>query len=150
MRLFPIQGSQGGRMRCLEKSNEHFRRAIDKLPLGVSSNFRYWGENKTIYIRQGKGARIRDFDDNEYIDYRLAYGPIILGYADPRVDAAARAGEVTDMDFSTVAADLARRDALDSGRQHDPLTRADGAVEVDTSHLTIDEVVELIAAEITG
>ena len=79
-------------MRCLEKSNEHFQRAIGKLPLGVSSNFRYWGEDKTIYIRQGKGARIRDFDDNEYIDYRLAYGPIILGYADPRVDEAARAG----------------------------------------------------------
>ena len=79
-------------MRSLEKSNEHFRRAIGKLPLGVSSNFRYWGEDRTIYIRQGKGARIRDFDDNEYIDYRLAYGPIILGYADPRVDSAARAG----------------------------------------------------------
>jgi glutamate-1-semialdehyde 2,1-aminomutase len=79
-------------MRCLKKSNEHFQRAIGKLPLGVSSNFRYWGEDKTIYIRQGKGARIRDFDDNDYIDYRLAYGPIILGYADPRVDEAARAG----------------------------------------------------------
>ena len=36
-------------MRCLRKSNEHFRRAIGKLPLGVSSNFRYWGEDKTIY-----------------------------------------------------------------------------------------------------
>ena len=79
-------------MRCLDKSNEQFQRAIGKLPLGVSSNFRYWGDDKTIYIRQGKGARIRDFDGNEYIDYRLAYGPIILGYADPRVDEAARAG----------------------------------------------------------
>ncbi len=44
------------------------------------------------------------------------------------------------------SADLARRDALDSGRQHDPLKHADGAIEVDTSHLTIDEVVDLIAA----
>ena len=79
-------------MRCLAKSNAHFQRAIGKLPLGVSSNFRYWGEESTIYIRDGKGARIRDFDDNEYIDYRLAYGPIILGYADPRVDEAARTG----------------------------------------------------------
>jgi glutamate-1-semialdehyde 2,1-aminomutase len=79
-------------MRCLRKSNEHFQRAIGKLPLGVSSNFRYWGEDKTIYIREGKGARIRDIDGNAYIDYRLAYGPIILGYADPRVDDAARAG----------------------------------------------------------
>ncbi len=70
--------------------------------------------------------------------------------ARPEVRAARRAGEVTDLDYSTVAADLARRDALDSGRQHDPLTRADGAVEVDTSQLSIDEVVALIAAEIRG
>ncbi|MEZ5229314.1 MAG: (d)CMP kinase [Acidimicrobiales bacterium] len=68
--------------------------------------------------------------------------------ASPEVRAARRAREVEDLDYDTVAADLARRDALDSGRQHDPLKRADGAIEVDTSHLSIDEVVELIAAEI--
>ncbi len=79
-------------MRSLARSNEHFRRAVRKLPLGVSSNFRYWGDEGTIYIKRGKGARIWDFDDNEYIDYRLAYGPIILGYGDPRVDEAAREG----------------------------------------------------------
>jgi glutamate-1-semialdehyde 2,1-aminomutase len=78
--------------RTLEKSNAHFRKAIKRLPLGVSSNFRYWGEDKTLYIESGKGARLRDIDGNEYIDYRMAYGPCILGYADPRVDAAARAG----------------------------------------------------------
>ena len=31
-------------------------------------------------------------DDNDYVDYRLGYGPAILGYADPRVDEAAREG----------------------------------------------------------
>jgi glutamate-1-semialdehyde 2,1-aminomutase len=79
-------------MRCLSKSNQQFRKANEKLPLGVSSNFRYWGDDKTIYAKRGKGARIWDIDDNEYIDYRLAYGPAILGYADPRVDEAAREG----------------------------------------------------------
>jgi glutamate-1-semialdehyde 2,1-aminomutase len=78
--------------RSLEKSNAHFRKAITRLPLGVSSNFRYWGEDKTIYARSGKGARLTDIDGNEYIDYRLAYGPCILGYADPRVDEAAHRG----------------------------------------------------------
>jgi glutamate-1-semialdehyde 2,1-aminomutase len=58
----------------------------------VSSNFRYWGDDGTIYVKRGEGARVWDIDDNEYIDYRLAYGPIILGYADPRVDEAARKG----------------------------------------------------------
>ena len=78
--------------RSLTRSNAHFRKAVTRLPLGVSSNFRYWGEDKTIYVAAAKGARLRDIDGNEYIDYRMAYGPCILGYADPRVDAAAKAG----------------------------------------------------------
>jgi len=78
--------------RSLKKSNEHFKRAVKCMPLGVASNFRYWGEAKTLYIKRGKGARIWDIDDNEYIDYRMGYGPAILGYADDRVDAAAREG----------------------------------------------------------
>jgi len=79
-------------MRPLTNSNAHFDKARKRLPLGVSSNFRYWGDDQTIYVKRGKGGRIWDIDDNEYIDYRLAYGPIILGYADPRVDEAARDG----------------------------------------------------------
>ncbi len=79
-------------MRSLSRSNAHFKKAKQKLPLGVSSNFRYWGDDETIYIDHGKGGRIWDIDGNEYIDYRLGYGPIILGYADERVDEAAREG----------------------------------------------------------
>lgn len=79
-------------MRSLKHSNAHFQKAEQKLPLGVSSNFRYWGRDKTIYVARGEGGRIWDIDGNEYIDYRLAYGPVILGYGDPRVDAAARQG----------------------------------------------------------
>lgn len=78
--------------RHLDRSNRQYRKALQKLPLGVSSNFRYWGEDKTIYIERGQGARLWDIDGNEYIDYRLGYGPAILGYADPRVDEAARQG----------------------------------------------------------
>jgi glutamate-1-semialdehyde 2,1-aminomutase len=79
-------------MRSLKKSNAHFQKAVSRLPLGVASNFRYWGDDKTIYVQRGKGGRIWDIDGNEYIDYRLGYGPAILGYADERVDEAARAG----------------------------------------------------------
>ena len=79
-------------MRDLSRSNQHFSKALSRLPLGVSSNFRYWGKDRTIYIERGKGGRVWDIDGNEYIDYRLAYGPIILGYGDERVDTAAREG----------------------------------------------------------
>ena len=80
-------------MRSVMKSNAHFQRAVQKLPLGVSSNFRYWGDDKTLYVKRGRGGRIWDLDDNEYVDYRLGYGPVILGHADGRVDAAAREGQ---------------------------------------------------------
>ena len=99
-------------MRSLTKSNQHFKKANSRLPLGVASNFRYWGEDKTLYIKRGKGARIWDLDDNEYIDYRLGYGPTILGYADPRVDEAARRG----MDIGSVF-------ALSTEREYDVATR---------------------------
>jgi glutamate-1-semialdehyde 2,1-aminomutase len=78
--------------RSLEKSNEHYQRAEKGLPSGVSSNYRAWGPEKTIYVERAKGARLWDLDNNEYIDYRLGYGPAILGHCDDRVDAAAREG----------------------------------------------------------
>jgi glutamate-1-semialdehyde 2,1-aminomutase len=78
--------------RTLTRNHEHFRRALKRMPLGVASNFRYWGEDRTIYVKSGRGARITDLDDNVYVDYRMGYGPAILGYADARVDQAAREG----------------------------------------------------------
>ncbi len=77
----------------LDKSTAHFNSAIKAMPLGVSSNFRFWGEGKTVYVKRGRGARIWDLDDNCYIDYRLGYGPAILGHCHPEVDAAAREGQ---------------------------------------------------------
>jgi glutamate-1-semialdehyde 2,1-aminomutase len=78
--------------RNLSKNHAHFRRAVQRMPLGVASNFRFWGEERTIYVKSGRGARITDLDDNVYVDYRMGYGPAILGYADARVDQAAREG----------------------------------------------------------
>lgn len=78
--------------RPLARSNAHFQKAVKRLPLGVASTFRYWGDRRTIYVDHGKGGRTYDIDGNAYVDYRLGYGPAILGYADERVDAAARNG----------------------------------------------------------
>jgi glutamate-1-semialdehyde 2,1-aminomutase len=57
------------------------KRAFKVLPLGVNSNFRFWGEGITPYLSKAKNAYIWDADGNKYIDYRLAFGPIILGHA---------------------------------------------------------------------
>lgn len=78
--------------RDLSRSNAQFRKALTRLPLGVASTFRYWGDDRTIYVSHGKGGRTWDIDGNGYVDYRLGYGPAILGYADDRVDAAAVRG----------------------------------------------------------
>src|SRR5512137_1760238 len=67
------------------------RRAMEVLPLGVNSNFRYWGEGITPYVLKGKGGYLWDVDGNRYIDYRLGFGPIILGHAYPEVEARVRA-----------------------------------------------------------
>ena len=62
------------------------KRAEKVLPLGVNSNFRYWGEGITPYVKKAKGAHLWDVAGNEYIDYRMAFGPIILGHAFDAVD----------------------------------------------------------------
>ena len=70
-----------------EKSNALQSRAVKLIPLGVNSNFRYWGEGITPYLSKAKGGYLWDADGNRFIDYRLAFGPIILGHADDDVNA---------------------------------------------------------------
>lgn len=74
-------------MRTFDRSQSIQKRAKKVLPLGVNSNFRYWGDEITPYISHGKDGYIWDVDGNRYIDYRLAFGPINLGHCDPEVDA---------------------------------------------------------------
>jgi glutamate-1-semialdehyde 2,1-aminomutase len=62
------------------------KRAMDVMPLGVNSNFRFWGEGITPYVDKAKGAYLWDVDGRKYIDYRMAFGPIILGHSYDEVD----------------------------------------------------------------
>ena len=55
-----------------------------------------------------------------------------------------RSQELLDMHYDEVAADIARRDHVDSTRQHAPLAAAPDAVVVDTTTSTVDQVVELV------
>jgi glutamate-1-semialdehyde 2,1-aminomutase len=69
------------------KCNEMQKKAFRSMPLGVNSNFRFWGEDITPYVDKAKGAYLWDVDGNKYIDYRMAFGPIILGHAYDEVNA---------------------------------------------------------------
>ena len=66
------------------RTRELYQRARKLFPYGVNSNFRYWGDDTNVFVRGEKGY-IFDADENRYIDYRLAYGPIILGHGYPAV-----------------------------------------------------------------
>lgn len=71
-----------------------YQKALEHLPFGVSSNARLWRTvcptymPCSIFIDRARGSHIWDVDGNEYIDYRLGYGPVILGHAFPGVNAA--------------------------------------------------------------
>lgn len=72
---------------CLSQ-NELMTEAHEHMPQGVGENYRYWGDEKTVFVKSAKGHKITDTQGKEYTDFRLGYGPIILGYADERVDQA--------------------------------------------------------------
>ncbi|MBF0240580.1 MAG: glutamate-1-semialdehyde 2,1-aminomutase [SAR324 cluster bacterium] len=67
------------------KSRAFFERAQKVIPYGVSSSHRYWGDYTPV-LQRGNGAYVYDFDGNRYIDYRLGFGPVILGHAHPYVN----------------------------------------------------------------
>lgn len=64
--------------------------------------------------------------------------------ASPEIRAARRSKEVADLSYESVASDIARRDALDQNRVHDPLTISSDACVIDTSDLGVEEIVDQI------
>ena len=68
-----------------EKTQALFKKGKQVIPHGVNSNFRYWGDEDTIVIDRGEGAYVWDMDGKRYIDFRLGFGPVILGHAYPPV-----------------------------------------------------------------
>lgn len=69
------------------KSIDAYKEAVDLLPGGVNSPVRAFASvgMSPIFMEKGKGSKITDVDGNEYIDYVLSWGPLILGHADNRV-----------------------------------------------------------------
>ncbi|MEK3766554.1 MULTISPECIES: glutamate-1-semialdehyde 2,1-aminomutase [unclassified Solibacillus] len=74
-------------MTSYEKSKAAFTEAVDLMPGGVNSPVRAFKSVNLdpIFMESGKGAVIKDIDGNEYIDYVLSWGPLILGHAHPEV-----------------------------------------------------------------
>lgn len=73
-----------------KKSAEWFKRAQEHLPGGVTGNVKFFAPYP-VYMKRAKGGRIWDLDGNEYIDYMLCFGPLILGHGHPKVVEAVKA-----------------------------------------------------------
>lgn len=94
---------------------------------------RQWAQDRNGGVMEG-----RDIGSVVFPDAALK----IYLTASEEVRAQRRAAEAGGEDVAAVAADLGRRDEVDSQRKASPLVEAEGSVVVDTSAMTIDQVVD--------
>jgi glutamate-1-semialdehyde aminotransferase/spore coat polysaccharide biosynthesis protein SpsF (cytidylyltransferase family) len=85
--------------RSLARSEEYFRRAQRVIPSATQTfskgHTQYLRGVAPLFLQRADGSHVWDVDGNEYIDYPMALGPIVLGHNDPDVTAAVRA-QLTD------------------------------------------------------
>lgn len=72
-------------IKSYEKSAQLLERAKRVLASGVSSEFRKYNHPHALFYTHGKGTRVYDVDGNEYLDFTLSQGPLILGHSHPEV-----------------------------------------------------------------
>ncbi len=74
------------------KSQELFKKAAKVIPCGIYGHYSpaplIPQTDYPFYISRAKGSKFWDVDENEFIDYMCAYGPMVLGYNHEKVDAA--------------------------------------------------------------
>ena len=92
---------------------------------------REWAQERDGGVLEGRDIGTVVFPDAKLKVYLTA---------SPEVRAQRRSKEVTDLDYETVAADIAKRDALDQGREASPLTEAPDALIVDTINRSIEDI----------
>jgi glutamate-1-semialdehyde 2,1-aminomutase len=82
-----VTATDSANVGSISRSAEIMRRSRDLFPGGVNSPVRAFGGvgGDPIVVASGAGARIRDVDGNEYIDFVLSWGALALGHASPVV-----------------------------------------------------------------
>ena len=94
----------GEPMSPLDRSEAWWRRAEAVIPLGtqtLSKSPTQWVDGLAPkYIQRAEGAHLTDVDGNEWIDWPMALGPVLLGHGDQRVDDAIRAQLANGITFT--------------------------------------------------
>lgn len=110
-----------------------------------------WKEQRTFALQHGAVFEGRDMGSVVFPDAELKI--FLTARSEIRAERrlkelhAKLPEEAKKLDRAAMVAELARRDQIDSGRELAPLKKPDGAVEIDTSDLTLDQVVECILIE---
>ena len=96
-----MSGEPGSPGRGTAGSAALFARAGSLFPGGVNSPVRAWGAvgGTPRFVARGAGARVWDVDGNEYVDFVASWGAILLGHADPSIDAAIRTAAAMGTSF---------------------------------------------------
>ncbi|WP_453997524.1 aspartate aminotransferase family protein [Bacillus nitroreducens] len=71
----------------MDESRNLFSQSTHVIPGGVTANIKYFHPHP-IFMEKGKGSRLVDVDGNEYIDYLLCYGALLLGHGHPEIESA--------------------------------------------------------------
>lgn len=89
--------------RSTERSERCHKAACLVIPGGVNSPVRAFGAVGGVprFMAKGSGPILTDVDGNEYIDYVCGWGPLILGHADKRVEAAVSKAAAKGLTFGT-------------------------------------------------
>jgi glutamate-1-semialdehyde 2,1-aminomutase len=74
----------------LTRSEELYKRAKRLIPGGVNSPVRAY-EPYPFFTKTASGSHIIDVDENDYVDYCLGFGPLILGHSHPKIVEAVKA-----------------------------------------------------------
>ena len=101
----------------LTRSAELSTRAQQSIPGGVSSSLRLLDPPR-VFVR-ASGSHVWDADGNEYLDYNNAFGPIILGHADPVVEARVHA-TLQQIDMIGIGATELEIELAEKVRSHVP------------------------------
>ncbi len=71
-------------MKKTPTSAKLWKQSAKLMPGGITANIKFY-EPHPVFMKRAKGSRITDVDNNEYIDYCLCLGPLILGHGHPAV-----------------------------------------------------------------
>jgi 4-aminobutyrate aminotransferase-like enzyme len=84
MRNITLSDAKTEFMKKTPTSAKLWKQSAKLMPGGITANIKYY-EPHPVFMKKAKGSRIIDVDNNEYVDYCLCLGPLILGHGHPAV-----------------------------------------------------------------